>query len=100
MIKNVNAQFQISNNNPALDVWGQVDPSTGLQSIGIGDFNGQSPKDWPQAALHINTGYMPASPTFNPGEVFRTNCPDTSSTYWRMFTGDTMIGYVEQQSRP
>ena len=90
---NVNAQLQVSNNFPGPDIWGQVNPFTGSQSIGVGDFNSNSV--WPQSALHINTNpaFMPASPTFSAGEVFRTDAPNLA-TYWRMLRSGGEYGVL------
>ena len=88
IINAANAQWQV-NNNGGTDVWGQTDPTTNVQSYGIGDFNSNTAV--PQSALHINTksAYLPASSTFNAGQVFRTSGPSGVDHQWRMFSDNS-----------
>ena len=89
-----NAQWQVNFNGG--DVWGQTIPTSpnNVQSIGIGDFFGQSPLQTPLSALHINTysSYLPPSPSFGRGEVFRTESPSGADGVWRMITGNGSNG--------
>jgi hypothetical protein len=76
-----------------------------VESIGIGDFitGGFQPR----SAFEINTNlyFGPnANPSYtNLGEVFRTNCPEDMSTYWRLWRvqngNDTEYGSIYSLSR-
>jgi len=57
-----------------------------IRSIGVGYFDG----GYTNSFLHVNTTNMILphnSSIASLGEVFRTDCPSSNSTYWRMFRG-------------
>jgi hypothetical protein len=82
--------------------YGQTDPGINIESIGIGDFNGLGSPNYPLSALHINTNLFTGinAPSYaSLGEVFRTDCPEDISTYWRMHRGGVEYGMLYSLSR-
>ncbi len=81
----VNAQWTV---NPVLgNRDGETDPNLSIESIGIGDFQGNS--DVPKAALDIVIPYLPALISYPPGEAFRTTASKNVDHVWRMFSGSS-----------
>ncbi|HXH20290.1 MAG TPA: hypothetical protein VNJ07_14535 [Chitinophagales bacterium] len=68
-------------------------PANWIRSLGIGYFG----SNYTNSLLHIDgkSIILPQNGSIlSKGEVFRTDCPDTTSTYWRMFRGNDAIGYI------
>lgn len=92
----INAQTWNTYPSSSGNNFNQLDENNAIESVGIGDFNGNG--IFPSSALHIGTnfmGYLPNNTLFSLGEVFRTTCPADISTYWRMerITGDNPVEY-------
>lgn len=77
----VNAQFQ------QILSTGIYETDTSVNLIGIGTFGSPTAV---HSALHINGDALQTAT----GEVFRTNAPADSITYWRMLRGNNQIGYI------
>jgi len=79
------AQWQFG--NAGTFTYGRTNNNANVGGIGIGSFPNGTP---PLAALHINTNApFPTNTFWNPGEVFRTDCPTANAPFWRMFRGGT-----------
>ncbi|MBI3501017.1 MAG: hypothetical protein HY063_04420, partial [Bacteroidetes bacterium] len=63
-----------------------VHTSATTQSGGVGNF---TLANLPLSAFHINTNLMPTSSNFTPGNLFRTDGPNTFDNMWQMFTVPT-----------
>lgn len=94
--KQVKAQF---NNNPTPlgSRFGQTDANGNqlgwIRSVGIGNFTNNNAQT--NSFFHINSNYLllPQNGSIaGMGEVFRTDAPNNSATYWRMLRGGTEIG--------
>lgn len=70
--------------DPASIVTGNV-----MESAGIGDFLGNT--SFPTSSLHINSNWLPVT-LYPKGEVFKSDCPNDISTYWRMLRGGVEYG--------
>lgn len=93
----VDAQMWNAYSSGLASNYDQCDENNNIESVGIGDFNGNGVA--PLSALHINTnflGYLPNNASYNLGEVFRTDAPNIA-THWRMFRGGTQ--YVKRKHK-
>jgi len=82
-------------NPPAIpNTFFQTAPLLGVESVGIGDFNGLGAGAVPLSALHINTNWTPASAYFPAGDVFMTDCPAGFNAAWRQFNNGVEVGDI------
>lgn len=69
-------------------------PVNQYRSIGVGNFTGYGAH--PLAVIHANQFYLFQSPSYAPGEMFRTDANSANISAWRMFTGVNPAGSVER----
>ena len=88
--RNFYLQWQVG--NAGGQFYGRTDPAQNIFGIGIGDFPNGTP---PLSALHINANApFPGNIFWQAGEVFRTDCPQDISTYWRQQRGGFEYGTI------
>jgi hypothetical protein len=98
MLLNLPTLFgQWTSQGPPLDGYGNSNLAGPLQwrSVGIGNF---TPGNHPRAALNINQFGLLLSPSFAPGELFRTDANSANLNAWRLFTGTTLGTSLERFS--